>query len=89
MGTRKTVIIVNRHLVAKNRRDGGKRPIYAVKQGGKILYAHGVSVSGRLTFIDPRSEPPLSCGATVYAVADGEITLVEPTPYANIEESQS
>ncbi len=83
----KTIIHVNRHLIAKNRRDGGKRPIYAVKRGGKTTYAHGVSISGRVRFVDPRTENPLPCGATVYAVAEGAITMIEPVPYANIEES--
>jgi hypothetical protein len=83
----RAIIHVNRHLIAKNRKDGKARPIYAVKRGGSVTYAHGVSVRGRLTFVDPRHEKPLPCGATIYAIADGDVDLVDPVPYSHIKET--
>ncbi|CAN0597780.1 unnamed protein product, partial [Laminaria digitata] len=41
-----SIIHVNRHMIAKNAKDDGNRPVFTIKQGRKLTYcrdfiAHG------------------------------------------------
>jgi hypothetical protein len=76
---------INRHILAKNRKDGKKRPVYAIRRPGYTIYAHGVTIRGTVRFVDPRSDPPLSCGATIYAEIEGAVEPVDPCRFTDIE----
>ena len=85
----KALIHVNRKFLAQNAKDGGSRPVYTTKIDGEIVYAHSVVIrSGTVTFIDPRSTPPLKCGARAWVeVEDGEIEFVDATTFQEVEEN--
>jgi hypothetical protein len=78
-----TIIHVNRQHIAMNSKDGGHRPVYTAKQGGKTIYAQGVEIEGRVRLIDPRVTPPLPCGARAWIeVVDGDVSFIEPCSFA-------
>lgn len=67
------VIVVNRHIVQSNRRQGRRDPPIRVSNGryGRPKYSKRVefNCSGRLIY-DP--ENPLPCGATIWLELDDE-----------------
>ena len=71
----RTIIHVNRQHIAMNAKDGGTRPVYTIKRGGKTLYAREVLISGpsRLVY----SGDQLSCGARAWIETYSEIELVD------------
>lgn len=76
------IIHVNRALIAKNAKDGGDRPVYTVKRGGKTRYAREVVINGPSKLVyDGRQ---LSCGARAWIETDAELTLVGETTFAEI-----
>lgn len=78
----KAVIHVNRHFIAKNRQDGGNRPVYTAKVGRKTIYAHGFKIEGTIVGIDPRTTKPLKCGAVAYlAVTEGNVSFIDPCSF--------
>lgn len=80
---KKSVIIhVNRQHIAMNQKDGGTRPVYTIKDGNKTIYAHAVEVHGTMRLIDPRSTPPLKCGARAWIEAEGLVIYTEPCTFA-------
>jgi hypothetical protein len=81
------ILHINRHLLAANKRDGGHRPVYSVRRGrrGEVTYGQSVVVRGEVTFVDPRTAGALPCGATVWAEIEGEVDIIDPTPFAEIE----
>jgi hypothetical protein len=50
----KAVIHVNRQHIAQNHKDGGKRPVYTIKQGRKTTYAHGLEIEGKIRLVATR-----------------------------------
>ncbi|WP_298962372.1 hypothetical protein [uncultured Methylobacterium sp.] len=65
-----------------NRRDGGTRHVYIVRQEGRPpVYAQAVEIAGITRFVDPRHHPPLSCGARAWCEAEGEIRIVEAATF--------
>ena len=85
----KTIVHVNRHLIAANSRDGGQRPIYSVKRAGKVTYAQSVVMTGKVTLIDPRAVSALPCGARAYLVVDGDVELIDPMPFDDAKLAQA
>ena len=75
-----TIIHVNRQFIAMNAKDGGRRPVYIVRQGRKVTYAREVSVDGYITFVD--AEKPLPCGAKAWAETKADIELIDPMTFA-------
>lgn len=71
----RTIIHVNRQHIAMNAKDGGTRPVYTLKRGGKTLYAREVVILGpsRLVY----SGDQLSCGASAWIETHSEIELVD------------
>lgn len=69
----KTVIHVNRQHIAMNAKDGGDRPVYIVRQGGKARYARSVEVLGPSRFV-PYGQR-LSCGARAWLETEAEVVL--------------
>ncbi len=61
------IVVVNRHRVAKNRKNGTNMPVLRVSRGryGKPEYANCVDYSGSVRVVyDPLN--PLPCGATAW-----------------------
>lgn len=78
------LIHVNRHHLQLNARDGGQRPVYTAKHRGRTTYAQGVRIhGGTVELIDPRTTPPLKCGARAYLrVTGGEVEYTEPCRFS-------
>jgi hypothetical protein len=79
----KRVIHVNRAHIAANAKDGGKRPVYTIKEGRRTIYAHGVEIEGKMRLIDPRTTPPLKCGARAWieTAPDAVVTYLDPCTF--------
>jgi len=61
-----TRIVVNRHVLDKNRRHGTDLPIFSVRAASRARYGYSVNVGGPSTLVF-RPTTPLDCGATVWA----------------------
>lgn len=68
-----SIIHVNRQHIAMNAKDGGSRPVYTIKTGGKTRYAREITILGpsRLVY-DGRQ---LSCGARAWVETEAEVLL--------------
>lgn len=76
-------INVNKTIIAKNRKDGKKRPMYRVEfPGGDIWYCQEVVTLGPARFVDG---PPLKCGARAYLQTDFEVDMYGAVRYSEIE----
>ena len=53
----KTVIHVNRHHIAANRKDGGDRPVFTVKDYRQNRKGNSVKVNGLVTFVYQPDKP--------------------------------
>lgn len=74
----KKIIHVNRHHIAANKRDGGKRPIHSVKTYKKTCQARRVRLlDGPAIFVDifSSNRKPLSCGAPVWQETCGRVRV--------------
>lgn len=87
----KTIVHVNRHFIAHNRKTGDNVPVYAIKHGRRTVYAQSVSIEGgTTTFVDPRCADPLPCGATIYAVIEGgTVALTDATSFSLIKKKEN
>jgi len=72
----KSVIHVNRHNIAANKKDGGNRPVFTVKDYLMNRKGNSVTVDGEVEFIYD-SENPLKCGAVAWAQTKAEV-IVKP-----------
>lgn len=75
----KSIIHVNRSHISLNRKDGGDRPVYTIKQKGRTIYAREVEILGpsRLVY----SEEQLSCGANAWITTQAELNLIDPMTF--------
>ena len=81
----KSIIHVNRSHIAKNAKDGGNRPVYTIKTGGKTRYAREVQIQGPSRMVyDGRQ---LSCGARAWVETDSELVLIDEMTYAEAKEA--
>ena len=69
------IIHVNRQHIAMNAKDGGNRPVYTVKTGGKVRYAREVFIDGPSKLVYDGSQ--LNCGARAWIKTDSDIVLVD------------
>lgn len=67
-------IHVNQHFVRANTKDGGSRPVYTVKRGGKTHYAREVVVHGDVRFV--YDTVGLACGARCYGETTADVELI-------------
>jgi len=79
----KCIIHVNRHHIAANAKDGGDRPVYAVKQGRKTTYCREVTISGLVKLI--YNGKKLKCGARAWIVAEGAVTMIDPMSWTEVQ----
>ena len=75
---------VNRHFIASNKQ-GGNKPVFTVKCGGKSHYARRVVFEGPAELIY-RPEKPMSCGAVAWIESRGELTLIDSMTHAEAKE---
>lgn len=58
-----------------NAKDGGNRPVYTIKQGGRTRYAREVEISGPCRMVYDGSQ--LRCGARAWIETDAELRLID------------
>jgi len=69
--TAKTIVVINRHVIAANKKNGTADPPISVRRGrnGKPVYYDKYDIPGQAQLVyDP--EHPLKCGATVWLEVD-------------------
>lgn len=85
LSTGRKIIHVNRQFIAKNAKDGGKRPVYTVKCSGKTYYARSVSLQGPAEMVADTSQ--LSCGARAWVETSGDVVLKDAMTFAEAKVS--
>ncbi len=70
----KTIIHVNRNVLAANKKHGRNEPAIIIRQGAKRTYCHEVEIAPGIRMVHREAEP-LDCGARVYLVMDSGETL--------------
>jgi hypothetical protein len=75
----KTVIHVNRRHIALNAKDGGDRPVYTIKRGGKTTYAREVNILGPSKLVYNGKQ--LGCGARAWIETEAELELTDDMTY--------
>lgn len=77
----KTVINVNRHVIAANKKNNLCEPPISIKHKKENLYAHGGAIldkdGNEVARIVYTPDKPLSCGATVYITAHHGVRPLE------------
>lgn len=71
----KSIIHVNRQHIAKNAQDGGNRPVYTIKQGGKTIYAREVIIDGPSKMVYNGKQ--LKCGARAWVETESPLTFID------------
>jgi hypothetical protein len=78
-----TIIHVNRQFIAMNAKDGGDRPVFTLKQGGKTTYARGVKIQGPSHLVSPGTK--LKCGAREWIVTESPVELEDPMSFSDVK----
>jgi len=73
------IIHVNRQHIAMNAKDGKNRPVYTIKDSGKIKYAREVIIDGPSKLVYNGKQ--LSCGARAWIETDSDIQLIDEMTY--------
>ena len=71
----KTIIHINRHVLAKNRKTGERKPIITVKRGKTNRYAHEVQILGPSQVIYSPNKP-LKCSAECWIETESEVIII-------------
>jgi hypothetical protein len=74
-----TFIVINRHIIAANRKNGGSDPPIRITRGknGKPRYASRIRTLGPVElFYDPR-EPVMPCGAQLALRTSDGVEILE------------
>lgn len=71
----KTIIHVNRQHISMNAKDGGNRPVYTIKLGGKTRYAREVEILGPSKMVYNGDQ--LSCGARAWIETESLVKLID------------
>lgn len=83
-----TIIHVNRQFIAKNAKDGGKRPVYTLKGPHGTRYAREVINHGPSKLVYDGTQ--LSCGARAWIEADWEnLELIDEMSFAEAKATGS
>ncbi len=73
----KSIVHVNRQHIAMNAKDGGNRPVYTIKRGGKTRYCREWKVDGG-TVTGVYNGTQLACGARAWlSIEGGTLTLID------------
>lgn len=71
-------------MIAANKKDGGDRPIFTIKENGKTVYAKEVEILGPSKLVYRKK--PLSCGANSWIVTHSEIVKKEESTFSEVKE---
>ncbi len=71
----KTIIHVNRNVLAANKKHGRNEPAIIIRQGAKRTYCHEVEIAPGVRMVQ-NEEKPLDCGARCWIECDGETVRV-------------
>lgn len=82
----RTIVHVNRHMLAFNTKHGADLPCYTVKRGGKNSYAYEVRFTGPSWLVDTRVSGQLSCGARAWIETDAPVELVGEMSYSALKQ---
>lgn len=70
----KTIIHVNKHVIASNRKHGTNKPPLTVKDYKRNRKAHSVKINGPAAVIHSPHKP-LKCGARVWIETMADVTI--------------
>lgn len=82
----RAIIHVNRQHIGSNAKDGGDRPVYTIKRGGKTRYAREVEILGPSHLVYNGSQ--LNCGARAWIETDAELRLTDEMSFAEARRTQ-
>ena len=71
----KTIIHVNRHVLAANKKDGVNNPPITVKTYKDNRYGHRAIIKGPSEVVYT-PEKPLECGAVAYIITESEVEVI-------------
>lgn len=71
----KTIIHVNKHVIARNRKTGSNDPPLTVKTYKSQVSAHEVEIKGSIKVVH-RPRKPLACGAHVWIETTDPVTIL-------------
>ena len=69
------IIHVNRQHIAMNAKDGKNRPVYTIKDKGRVRYAREVIINGPSRLVYNGNQ--LSCGARAWIETSSEVELID------------
>lgn len=81
----KTIIHVNRQLIAYNRLTGAELPVYTIKRGKQTTYGFGVEIKGPSQMVDPRHTAPLPCGARAWIETEAPVIIEGAMSWAEVQ----
>lgn len=70
-----TRIIMNRHIIASNKKHGVNEPPIAVKTYKSTIYCHEVEIIGTTRLVYDPTDSPCS-GATAWIETDGQVLIL-------------
>jgi hypothetical protein len=76
----RAILHVNRAMIAANAKDGGNRPVYAIKSNGITRYAREVVIHGPSRLVHDGWQ--LACGARAWVSTDAPLTLIDECSFA-------
>jgi len=75
----KKTILINRNILAKNKKEGTNLPVVSVKTYKETTYCHTANILDKDGNVAARivynPDKPLSCGATIWIETDNEVTM--------------
>lgn len=87
----KTKILVNRNMIAQNKKEGTKLPVISVKspKSKNAYYSDTVNILDKdnnvVATIFYRPDKPLSCGASVWIEAKHTVTMNNPRSFEELK----
>jgi len=69
------IIHVNRQHIAMNAKDGKNRPVYTIKDKGRVRYAREVIINGPSRLVYNGNQ--LSCGARAWIETSSDVELID------------
>lgn len=69
-----------------NAKDGGDRPVYTIKMGGKTIYARGVKINGPSELVPQGRQ--LSCGARAWIETSADLELLDEMTFTEARRVQ-
>ena len=69
------IIHVNRQHIAMNAKDGKNRPVYTIKDKGRVRYAREVIINGPSRLVYNGNQ--LSCGARAWIETRRDVELID------------